>query len=165
MSWHSGDWANFSVAFTSAIASISAAIAAFKSKKTSDKALRYQKEIIASERKRNIEESLKNNARRANDAIGELWPEKWNFNHISSIANSMFSAKNDILNEINSLMEVEVKDLKKLYLNHLSEKIVWEIYYSEEPEGMKKELNGNVMSLVLLKRKWSESRSFFQIEE
>ncbi|MGJ0125900.1 hypothetical protein [Pantoea sp. RHCKP32] len=165
MSWNAGEWLNFGVAASSAIASISAMIAAFMSKNVARKALFLQKKTSESERKRALREALKLNARKANDSVGNLWPKDWDYRQISAIANATVSAKQDILAEIEILPENEIAYYKSIYLTNLSENIYWELQSQSTPKSIYLGIEGNIMPLVVLQSRWTEGRDFFHTAE
>lgn len=130
MSWHSGDWATFGVAFFSAIAAGSAALAAISSGRSAKEALKQQRNSFKFDKERHYLELLKSDALKANASVHNTAGMDWKFYQAANATYAMESARQTILGSAAFLNEEEIQRLKDFF----KEQLCYEIT-SETKEG------------------------------
>ncbi|WP_293770788.1 hypothetical protein [uncultured Pantoea sp.] len=136
MSWHSGDWANFSVTLASAIAAVAAAISAVQSSKSAKDSLNQQREAFLFERKRHLHEQLKADAAKANASVKNTAGKDWTFYQSANATYAIDSAKQTIKDASSGLFSHDVDKLKEYFKDQLCFEITSEMKEARNvPDG------------------------------
>ncbi|MFV9686626.1 hypothetical protein ACNY67_07005 [Pantoea sp. KXB45] len=136
MSWHSGDWANFTVTLMSAAAAVAAAIAAFQSGKSANEALNQQKNAFHFERNRHFMDLLKADAAKANTCVQNTKGIDWSFEQAANVTYAVDSAKQMIKDASSVISEVELDKLKEFFKDQLCYEIMSEMRQAKNmPDG------------------------------
>ena len=157
MSWHSGDWANFSVTVSSAIASAAAAYAAIISLKTTKAALKSQQESSLLEREIHTRELLKADASRANSSLNGVSGNDWSFNQVANIVGAIDSARKTIINARTFINE---EALKSYFKDQLAYEITRELDQESPPDSIFRP-NGEIHLSFHIFYLWSSNKDFF----
>lgn len=160
MSWHSGDWANFSITLTSAIAAVAAAYSAFESGRSAKTSLNYQRDAIKLEREKHLHELLGADASNASGNVRGLDSSAWSFSHIANILNAMKSARQRILEASYFLSDNEIDKLKSYFKSQLSHEI--NIVFNQiDPPDCLFQPKGPIKLSQEAETLWSINKEFF----
>jgi len=127
LSWHSGDWANFTVALFSAVAAISAAIAAHKSGKSAQESLEQQRNSFKFEQKKYIQDLLKADAAKANASVHNTKGMDWSFYQAANATLAIDSARQTISSASLTLSDCNTEELKVFFKEQLCFEITSEM--------------------------------------
>ncbi|WP_435929210.1 hypothetical protein [Dryocola sp. BD613] len=161
MSWHSGDWANFSVTLTSAIAAVAAAYSAFQSGKSAKQSLEYQKEARKFERERHLHELLRSDAFKANHSVKDSASDNWTFSQAANIGSSLDSARQRIVEASLYLDPEDVKTLKQFFKSQLSHEIKQELGNIDLPDSLY-QLQRKSLPFLEAITDWQVNKEFFE---
>lgn len=160
MSWHSGDWANFGIALTSAVAAVAASYAAFQSGRSAKESLRYQRDAVNFERERFLSEMLRSDAARANESVKGVELSQWSFDQVAEIAAAIDSAMNRIYESQSLFSPERIQQHKENFVNQLDEAIHWQLSQESAPDAIFRP-KGPAYLIVRPNGKWYRAKEFF----
>lgn len=160
MSWHSGDWANFGIAFTSAISAVAASYAAFQSGRSAKESLKYQRDAVDFERERFLFEMLRSDAAKANECVKGIEPSSWSFEQVAEIAGAIDSARNRIIEAQSHFGEEKTEHYKEHFVNQLAEGIHWQLSQDSAPDAIFQP-KGSAFLTIRPNGNWYRAKEYF----